>query len=644
MRPDNNKQNAVLWAAFSVLAAWFGLLCASCAAPGQNLVSFIDALTARLNAPWQISFNRYSLPAVGVALVAYGLCVMMYLDSRKKKRPGEEYGSAKWGNPERLNAKYQYNARKSGKPKMLEAFEEGTSPNIPLTQNVQIGLDPYRHQRNFNLLVIGGSGSKKTRSIAKPNLMQTNSSYIICDPKGELLRDCAPLLLEKNYDIKVFNLKEGERRNGNMYNPFHYLRSDADCVGLVSLLVRATTPKGAHSSDPFWEKAEETLLTALVLYIHYTGDESEKNFAMVMFMLRNAQASEEDENKRSLTDELFNELAEEDEEHIAVQYWQAYKLAAGKTAKSILIMAASRLKHFMIDEIRDMTMKDEMDLASLGERKRAIFVCTPVNDKTFNYMVSMMYMQAFQQLYDRADQKYGGSLPIHVRFLMDEFYNVPPPDAFDNVLSTCRSYNLSCAVILQDINQLKTMYKNEWQSIIAQCDEMIYLGGNDSETHKYVSERLGKETIYTQTTGQTRGSHGSSSKNQQQVGRELLTPSEVSQLNNDYALLFIRGEDPVCDLKYDLNRHPNVKLTADGNAKPYKPQPHIAPASSQIPEESENLYEPEIIGNTTYEYFGLAVKRVAEERVKMQQAETAEPENNQSKQSTAQKADDMNNK
>lgn len=259
MRPDNNKQNAVLWAAFSVLAAWFGLLCASCATPGQNLVSFIDALTARLNAPWQISFNRYSLPAVGVALVAYGLCVMMYLDSRKKKRPGEEYGSAKWGNPERLNAKYQYNARKSGKPKMLETFEEGTSPNIPLTQNVQIGLDPYRHQRNFNLLVIGGSGSKKTRSIAKPNLMQTNSSYIICDPKGELLRDCAPLLLEKNYDIKVFNLKEGERRNGNMYNPFHYLRSDADCVGLVSLLVRATTPKGAHSSDPFWESATRSL-------------------------------------------------------------------------------------------------------------------------------------------------------------------------------------------------------------------------------------------------------------------------------------------------------------------------------------------------------------------------------------------------
>ena len=528
MRPDKRGSAAstTTLVVFALPVIWLGLIGGSCAAPGRTLIDWINAFGTAIEQPWHFSFNQYSLKAVLIALAAYALCIMLYRDSQRKRRPGEEYGSAEWGNAKQIDSKYRYHDKFTVEVKQMlhriasfvalcaefitgklteeerqrrkerKALAVHVDQNIPLTMHTRIGLDVFRHQRNLNMMVIGGSGTGKSRSVSKPEILQANCSYIICDPKGELLRDCAEFLLHEGYDIKVFNLKEGERRCGNMYNPFRYLRSEVDCVQLVTLLFRATTPKGSHSSDPFWERAEETLVTALVLFIYLECDPEDQNFATVMFLLRNAQASEEDEGKQNPVDTLFAEIAQEHPEHIANQYWEAYKLAAGKTAKSILIMASSRLKHFMLDEIADMTMEDEMDLASLGEKKRAIFVCTPVNDTSFNYLVSMMYMQAFQQLYDRAEREYGGRLPRHVRFIMDEFYNTPPPDRFDNVLSTCRSYNLSCAVILQDIGQLKTMFEKEWESLMAQCDEFLYLGGNDTATHKYVSERLGKETIF----------------------------------------------------------------------------------------------------------------------------------------------------
>ena len=537
MRPDKRGSAAstTTLVVFALPVIWLGLIGGSCAAPGRTLIDWINAFGTAIEQPWHFSFNQYSLKAVLIALAAYALCIMLYRDSQRKRRPGEEYGSAEWGNAKQIDSKYRYHDKFTVEVKQMlhriasffalcaefitgklteeerqrrkeqKALAVHVDQNIPLTMHTRIGLDVFRHQRNLNMMVIGGSGTGKSRSVSKPEILQANCSYIICDPKGELLRDCAEFLLHEGYDIKVFNLKEGERRCGNMYNPFRYLRSEVDCVQLVTLLFRATTPKGSHSSDPFWERAEETLVTALVLFIYLECDPEDQNFATVMFLLRNAQASEEDEGKQNPVDTLFAEIAQDHPEHIANQYWEAYKLAAGKTAKSILIMASSRLKHFMLDEIADMTMEDEMDLASLGEKKRAIFVCTPVNDTSFNYLVSMMYMQAFQQLYDRAEREYGGRLPRHVRFIMDEFYNTPPPDRFDNVLSTCRSYNLSCAVILQDIGQLKTMFEKEWESLMAQCDEFLYLGGNDTATHKYVSERLGKETIFSKTTSQTRG-------------------------------------------------------------------------------------------------------------------------------------------
>ena len=635
-RPDKRglAANTTTLVVFALPVIWLGLIGGSCAAPGRKLFDWIDAFSTAIETPWRLSFNQYSIKAALIALAAYVLFIVLYQDSQRKRRPGEEYGTAEWGTAEQIDSKYRYHdtlvdrlkdmfrriksfyvlcaefftgkltKEERQRRKEQEELAVHIDQNIPLTMHTRIGLDVFRHQRNLNMMVIGGSGTGKSRSVSKPEIAQANCSYIICDPKGELLRDCAEFLLHEGYDIKVFNLKEGHRRCGNMYNPFHYLRSEADCVQLVTLLFRATTPKGTHSSDPFWERAEETLITALVLYLYLEGEPEDKNFATIMFLLRNAQASEEDESARNPVDELFMEVeAEKGAGHIAVQYWQAYKLAAGKTAKSILIMASSRLKHFMLSEIADMTMEDEMDLASLGERKRAIFICTPVNDTSFNYLVSMMYMQAFQQLYDRAEQKYGGRLPHHVRFIMDEFYNTPPPDRFDNVLSTCRSYNLSCAVILQDIGQIKTMFEKEWESLIAQCDQFLYLGGNDTATYKYVSERLGKETIFSKTTSLSRGTHGSSSQNDQKVGTDLMTPDAIGKMDNQYSILFVRGERPIFDEKYVLQRHPNVKwLAGDGNAKKYDPPVHIPFHNVDPIDENDEKYKPVEIGGLRFDY------------------------------------------
>lgn len=635
-RPDKRglAANTTTLVVFAVPVIWLGLIGGSCAAPGRTLIDWINAFGTAIEKPWHFSFNQYSLKAILIALATYVLFIVLYQDSQRKRRPGEEYGTAEWGTAEQIDSKYRYHdtfvdrikkmfrsirsffalcaefftgkltKEERQRRKEQEELAVHIDQNIPLTMHTRIGLDVFRHQRNLNMMVIGGSGTGKSRSVSKPEIAQANCSYIICDPKGELLRDCAEFLLHEGYDIKVFNLKEGHRRCGNMYNPFHYLRSEADCVQLVTLLFRATTPKGTHSSDPFWERAEETLITALVLYLYLEGEPEDKNFATIMFLLRNAQASEEDESARNPVDELFMEVeAEKGAGHIAVQYWQAYKLAAGKTAKSILIMASSRLKHFMLSEIADMTMEDEMDLASLGERKRAIFICTPVNDTSFNYLVSMMYMQAFQQLYDRAEQKYGGRLPHHVRFIMDEFYNTPPPDRFDNVLSTCRSYNLSCAVILQDIGQIKTMFEKEWESLIAQCDQFLYLGGNDTATYKYVSERLGKETIFSKTTSLSRGTHGSSSQNDQKVGTDLMTPDAIGKMDNQYSILFVRGERPIFDEKYVLQKHPNVKwLAGDGNAKKYDPPVHIPFHNVDPIDENDEKYKPVEIGGLRFDY------------------------------------------
>lgn len=625
--------SAALWAALAIPVIWFGLLCGGAAAPGRTAAEWLDALTLSMENPLYITITEYSVKTVLIILLVYLLCVFLFIDSQGKRRPGEEQGSAKWGKARSVCAKYRYHTKfverlktqvsriaaffrslsvrlhikrltpeEQEKMQVEKALHLPCDKNIPITQNVCLGLDMRRHMRNLNVLLIGGSGAGKSRFFCKPGIMQANCSYLICDPKGELLRDCAPLLFQRGYDVKVFNLKPGERRRTNAYNPFQYLRSDADVIQMITLLFQATTPKNAHSSDPFWDRAEELLVAALVLYLYHEGMEEDKNFATVMYLLNNAQASEEDENFRNPVDDLFQELAfEKGEENVAVQFYTAFKLAAGKTAKSVLIMATSRLRHFLLEEIAEMTSTDEMDFASLGEHKRAIFICTPVNDKSFNYLVSMLYMQAFQQLYDCAERKHGGTLPVHVRFLMDEFANVPVSEDFEQTLSTCRSYNISCSIILQNIAQIKGMFEKTWENIIGNCDTFLYLGGNEQSTHKYVSELLGKATIDTRTSGQTKGSHGSYTRNFQQAGRELLTPDEVRALDNKFALVFIRGECPVCDLKYDLLRHPALALTADGKAKPYTPP--IRYAIHPVSREGRGDGKTEVIYGIEFEYF-----------------------------------------
>lgn len=625
--------STALWAVLAIPVIWFGLLCGGVAAPDRTAAEWLNALTLSMEDPLRITITEYSVKAVLIILLVYLLCVVMFIDGQGKRRPGEEHGSARWGKARSVCAKYRYHTKfmerlkeriskiasffrslpvrlhikrltpeEQEKMQVEKALHLPCDKNIPITQNVCLGLDMRRHMRNLNVLLIGGSGAGKSRFFCKPGIMQANCSYLICDPKGELLRDCAPLLFQRGYDVKVFNLKPGERRRTNAYNPFQYLRSDADVIQMITLLFQATTPKNAHSSDPFWDRAEELLVAALVLYLYHEGMEEDKNFATVMYLLNNAQASEEDENFRNPVDDLFQELAfEKGEENVAVQFYTAFKLAAGKTAKSVLIMATSRLRHFLLEEIAEMTSTDEMDFASLGEHKRAIFICTPVNDKSFNYLVSMLYMQAFQQLYDCAERKHGGTLPVHVRFLMDEFANVPVSEDFEQTLSTCRSYNISCSIILQNIAQIKGMFEKTWENIIGNCDTFLYLGGNEQSTHKYVSELLGKATIDTRTSGQTKGSHGSYTRNFQQAGRELLTPDEVRALDNKFALVFIRGECPVCDLKYDLLRHPALALTADGRAKPYTSP--IRYAIHPVSREGRGEGKTEVIYGIEFEYF-----------------------------------------
>ena len=501
----------------------------------------------------QINFNEYSLKTVLIFLFFYAMGIGVYFSSRENRRPGEEHGSAKWGVVSQIVKRYA-------------DFKERFN-NILFSQTMRIGLNAKKHRRNLNVLVVGGSGAGKTRFYAKPNIMQCNTSFIIADPKGEMLRSVAPLLLEKGYDVKVFNLITPSNSDG--YNPFTYIRTDEDVIKLITNLIQNTTPKNAQQNDPFWEKSEIALDTALMLYLLHEAPPEEQNFEMLMFLIENAAAMEDDDEYQSPVDLLFQGLEDENPEHIALKQYKIFKQASGKTAKSILISAAVRLAAFNLPEIARMTSYDNLDLGSMGEKKKAIFCVIPDNDNSFNYLVGMLYTQAFQELYYRADHKHGGELPIPVHFVMDEFANVALPDNFERLLATMRSRRISVSIIIQNMAQLKALFKDSWESLVGNCDTMLYLGGNEQSTHEYISKMLGKETIDTRTRGITRGSHGSSNTNYQNAGRELLTLDEVRLLDNSNALIFIRGEKPIMDKKFDILSHPNIKLTADGGAVPY---------------------------------------------------------------------------
>lgn len=529
---------------------WFSLLIAPYMDKG--LINAIPYLNEALNHPFQIQWTDSTLKTIGIFLIIYVLGVGMYLSSSKNYRRTEEYGSAKWANPNTVCKKYA---------------NKDYFSNKVFSQNVRMGLDGKKHRRNLNTVVIGGSGAGKTRFYAKPNIMQCNTSFVVLDPKGEIIRSVGHLLEDNGYVIKVIDLIDMSKSLG--YNPFHYIQSDKDVLKLITNLIRNTTPKGSSTNDPFWEKSETALLEALMLYLYHYAPEDEQNFTMVMEMLNYAEVKEDEEDYESPLDELFKRLEMIDSNSLALKQYKIYKQAAGKTAKSILISVGVRLAAFNLEELASLTKYDEMELEQIGERKTALFAIIPDNDSTFNFVVGMLYTQLFQMLYYQADYVHGGELPVPVHFLMDEFANVALPDEFDKLLSTMRSRQIFVSIILQNLAQIKALYKDSWESILGNCDETYYLGGNEQSTHKYISELLGKETLDTNTYGKSEGRSGNYSTNYQQTGRELLTADEVRLLDNNYGLLFIKGERPVKDKKYDLLKHPNIKQTLDGGCEPY---------------------------------------------------------------------------
>ena len=550
MRQNEQLQNKVLYFLGIIPTIWLALIIA----PNLNngLMSIITGFTESMNNPLNISWCENSIKSILIFLLIYIMIIAVYESTKKNYRRGEEHGSAKWGSASELNKKYMQ------KPENM---------NKILTKNVKLGLKGKQHKRNLNVLVVGGSGAGKTFSYCKPNIMQANSSFVCLDPKGEIVRDTGYLLEQKGYEVRVLDLINMNR--SHCYNPFVYLKNDNDVQKLVTNLFKSTTPKGASSNDPFWDTAAQMLLLSLIFYLMYEAPEDEQNFVMVMELLRAGDVHEDDDSYVSPLDMLMNRLETKNPEHIAVKYYHDYHSGSAKTLKSIQITLAARLEKFNLESLAKMTMTDELDLPSLGEKKVALFALIPDNDTSFNFLVSILYTQIFQQLFYLADHKYGGSLPVHVHFVMDEFANVSLPDDFDKILSVMRSREVSVSIILQNLAQLKALFEKQWESIVGNCDEFLYLGGNEQSTHKYVSELLGKETIDTNTYGKSSGRSGNYSTNYQNSGRELLTPDEVRMLDNKYALLFIRGERAVQDLKFNLFEHKNIDLSGLGKAKPY---------------------------------------------------------------------------
>lgn len=542
----------MVWLLALPVVWWAAVLLADSIGPGQNLMEILEVLTERLNHPFSLHITEYTARSLLVCTLLYAMGIGIFYANRRNYRRGEEHGSAKWGDVYQICKRYR---------------DHPYAQNLLLTQNFRMGLNVYKHKRCLNVLVTGGSGAGKSRTYAIPNIMQCNCSMVITDPKAELLRKTGGLLKKKGYEVRVFDLINPD--TSFCYNPFQYVHDDKDVLRLISNLIKNTTPKGSQSQDPFWEKSETALLQALMLYLLHEAPPEEQNFSMIMEMLGSAQVKEDDEDYESPLDILFERLEMREPDSIAVKQYHIYKQAAGKTAKSILISVGVRLAAFNLQQIANLTCTDELDLASIGEKKVALFCCIPDADTSLNYLVGMIYSQLFQTLYFVADRKHGGKLPMPVHCIMDEFPNVALPDEFEKILATMRSRGISCSIIIQNMAQLKALFKDSWESLCGNCDEFLYLGGNEKETHKYVSELLGKETIDTNTYGQTKGKSGSYSTNFQQSGRELLMPDEVRMLDNANALLFIRGERPILDKKYDLMKHPNIKYTEDGGAKAY---------------------------------------------------------------------------
>lgn len=573
------RSAAPVWAALVIPIVWLAVLMASCYEPGMTIFTLMDAFSAATKNPFSLHWTPYTMKFIGIFLLLYGGAILFYYTGQKNTRPGEEHGSASWGSVRELDKKYR---------------DKDAGKNVILTQHLQMSMNGKLHRRNLLQIIVGGSGSGKTRFLAKPNLMLANASFIVTDPKGEMLRAVGNLFLEEGYVLRVFDLIDPSK--SDCYNPFCYIRKDADVFKLIDNFIKNTTPKGAKANDPFWEKSETALDAALMLYLLHEAPVEDQNMETILYMIENGGAKEEDDDYQSPLDLLFEALEEEQPDHIAVRQYHIFKQAAGKTAKSILVSAAVRLASFTLPEIQRITVSDDMELGKLGERKQAIFCIIPdSNDASLNFLVGMLYTQAFQELYYQADKVHQGALPVPVRLMFDEFANVALPDGYARLQATMRSRNIMSTIILQNISQLKALFKDDWEGIIGNADSFVYLGGNEQSTHKYISELLGKETIDTRTSSQSKGRNGSFSQNFQQTGRELMTPDEVRRLDNKNAIVLIRGEKPVIDEKYDILKHPNIHRTEDGGAPPYLHTPLRAFAADDLSFPIENIDDIEFL-------------------------------------------------
>ena len=525
-------------------------------APGADLsgklLSIGDGFTAALSSPW-LSFHPPDL-LIGIAgAVILRMAVYLKGKNAKKYRHGIEYGSARWGTAADIA------------PYMDKDFFQ----NIPMTQTERITMASRpkqpKYARNKNILVIGGSGSGKTRFFCKPSLLQAHSSYVCTDPKGTLLPEIGAFLERKKYRIKCLNLINF--RKSMKYNPLAYIRSEKDILKLVNALIMNTKGEGEKSSEDFWVKAERLYYSALIGYIWYEATEEEKNFITLLDLINASEAREDDETYQSPVDLLFSQLEEREPDHFAVKQYRKFKMAAGKTLKSILISCGARLAPFDIKELRDLMEYDELELDTLGDQKTALFVILSDTDSTFNFVAALMYSQLFNLLCDKADDFYGGRLPVHVRLILDEFANIGQIPNFDKLIATIRSREISASIILQSQSQLKTIYKDAADTIVGNCDSTLFLGGKEKSTLKEISELLGKETIDLYNQSENRGSQVSHGLSYQKLGKELMTQDELAVMDGGKCIFMLRGVRPFLSDKYDLTRHPNYRYTADADPK-----------------------------------------------------------------------------
>ena len=570
------RSAAPVWAAFVIPIVWFAVLMAGCYTPGMTIFDLVAQFTEVTKMPFALHWTPYTMKFIGIFLLLYGGAILFYYTGQKNTRPGEEHGSASWGSVRELDKKYR---------------DKDAGKNVILTQHLQMSMNGKLHRRNLLQIIVGGSGSGKTRFLAKPNLMLANASFIVTDPKGEMLRAVGNLFLEEGYVLRVFDLIDPSK--SDCYNPFRYIRKDADVFKLIDSFIKNTTPKGAKANDPFWEKSETALDSALMLYLLHEAPPEDQNMETILYMIENGGAKEEDDDYSSPLDLLFEALEEEQPDHIAVRQYHIFKQAAGKTAKSILVSAAVRLASFTLPEIQRITATDDMELGKLGERKQAIFCIIPdSNDASLNFLVGMLYTQAFQELYYQADKVHQGALPVPVRLMFDEFANVALPDGYARLQATMRSRNIMSTIVLQNISQLKALFKDDWEGIIGNADSFIYLGGNEQSTHKYISELLGKETIDTKTSSQSKGRNGSFSQNFQQTGRELASVDELAVLDGGKCILQLRGVRPFLSEKYDITKHPNYKYLSDADRRnTFDIEKFLSTKLKVKPEETYEVYE-----------------------------------------------------